>query len=34
VEVGVVEQLPHLLAQAFREVTAGSPGPAHRNFLG
>ena len=34
VEVGVVEQLPHLLAQAFREATTGSPGPAHLDFLG
>jgi len=34
VEVGVVEQLPHLLAQAFREATTGSPGPVHLDFLG
>lgn len=34
VEVGVVEQLPHLLAQAFREATTGTPGPVHLDFLG
>ncbi|HVP79662.1 MAG TPA: thiamine pyrophosphate-binding protein [Thermodesulfobacteriota bacterium] len=34
VEVGVVEQLPHLMLQAFREATTGSPGPAHLDFLG
>jgi acetolactate synthase-1/2/3 large subunit len=34
VEVSAAEQLPHLLAQAFREVTTGSPGPAHLDFLG
>jgi acetolactate synthase-1/2/3 large subunit len=34
VEVSVPEQLPHLLAQAFREATTGTPGPAHLDFLG
>ena len=34
VEVDVVEQLPHLMAQAFREATTGAPGPAHLDFLG
>jgi acetolactate synthase I/II/III large subunit len=34
VEVDVVEQLPNLLLQAFREATTGSPGPAHLDFLG
>ena len=34
VEVSAVEQLPHLLAQAFREATTGSPGPVHLDFLG
>ena len=34
VEVDTLEQLPHLLAQAFREATTGSPGPAHLDFLG
>ncbi len=34
VEVSAVEQLPHLLSQAFREATTGTPGPVHVHFLG
>ena len=34
VEVYNLEQLPHLLAQAFREATTGTPGPVHIDFLG
>ncbi|MGA2481471.1 MAG: thiamine pyrophosphate-binding protein, partial [Spirochaetia bacterium] len=34
VEVSAVEQLPHLLSQAFREATTGTPGPVHVDFLG
>ena len=33
-EVGTLEHLPHLLAQAFREATTGAPGPVHLDFLG
>ena len=32
--VDSVEQLPHLLRQAFREATSGAPGPAHLDFQG
>jgi len=34
VEVDALEQVPHLLAQAFRAATAGTPGPVHLDFLG
>ena len=34
VEVYNLEQVPHLLAQAFREATTGTPGPVHIDFLG
>ena len=34
VEVETVEQLPHLLRQAFREVTTGQTLPAHLDFSG
>ncbi|MBN1834697.1 MAG: thiamine pyrophosphate-binding protein, partial [Spirochaetales bacterium] len=34
VEICSLEQLPHLLAQAFREATTGAPGPVHLDFLG
>lgn len=34
VAVDTVEQLPHLLRQAFREATSGSPGPVHLDFMG
>jgi acetolactate synthase-1/2/3 large subunit len=34
VEVHTLEQVPHLLAQAFREATTGTPAPAHLDFLG
>jgi acetolactate synthase-1/2/3 large subunit len=34
VKVDTVEQLPHLLRQAFREATSGSPGPVHLDILG
>jgi acetolactate synthase-1/2/3 large subunit len=34
VEVHDLEQVPHLLAQAFREATTGTPGPVHLDFLG
>lgn len=34
VEVDSIEQLPHLLLQAFREATTGTPGPVHVDFLG
>jgi acetolactate synthase-1/2/3 large subunit len=34
VSVDTVEQLPHLLRQAFREATTGSPGPVHLDVLG
>ncbi len=33
VEIEVVEQLPNLVRQAFREATTGSPGPAHLDFM-
>jgi acetolactate synthase-1/2/3 large subunit len=33
-EVTALEQLPHLIAQAFREATTGAPGPVHLDFLG
>ena len=32
--VDTVEQLPHLLRQAFREATSGAPGPVHMDFMG
>ncbi len=34
VAVDNVEQLPHLLRQAFREATSGAPGPVHLDFMG
>jgi acetolactate synthase-1/2/3 large subunit len=34
VEVGTTEQLPVVLAQAFREATTVAPGPVHIDFLG
>ncbi|MCF8032839.1 MAG: thiamine pyrophosphate-binding protein [Desulfarculaceae bacterium] len=34
VEVNTLEQLPLLLRQAFREATAGCPGPAHIDIYG
>lgn len=34
VAVDAPVQLPHLLRQAFREVTTGCPGPAHLDLLG
>ena len=34
VAVDSVEQLPHLLRQAFREATSGAPGPVHLDFQG
>jgi acetolactate synthase-1/2/3 large subunit len=34
VEVHTLEQVPHLLAQAFREATTGTPAPVHLDFLG
>jgi len=34
IKVDTVEQLPHLLRQAFREATSGSPGPVHLDILG
>ena len=34
VVVDSVEQLPHLLRQAFREATSGAPRPAHLDFQG
>ena len=34
VAVEVVEQLPFLLRQAFREATSGAPGPVHLEFQG
>ncbi len=34
VNVDATEQLPHLLAQAFREATCGSPRPVHLDLLG
>ncbi|MBM4348884.1 MAG: thiamine pyrophosphate-binding protein [Deltaproteobacteria bacterium] len=32
--VETVEQLPHLLRQAFREAVSSAPGPVHLDFLG
>lgn len=34
VNVDMVEQLPYLLRQAFREATSGVPGPVHLDILG
>jgi acetolactate synthase-1/2/3 large subunit len=34
VKVDTVEQLPLVLPQAFREATAGAPGPVHLDMLG
>ncbi len=34
VVVNAPEQLPHILRQAFREATSGSPGPVHMDFQG
>jgi acetolactate synthase-1/2/3 large subunit len=34
VSIDTLEQLPHLLRQAFREATSGSPGPVHLDVLG
>jgi acetolactate synthase-1/2/3 large subunit len=34
VNVDVLEQLPYLLRQAFREATSGKPRPVHLNVLG
>ena len=34
VVVDSVEQLPHLLRQAFREATSGAPGPVHLDLQG
>jgi acetolactate synthase-1/2/3 large subunit len=34
VEVSTLEQVPHLLAQAFREASSGAAGPVHLDFLG
>lgn len=34
VDVVQLEQLPHLLRQAFREATSGKPGPVHLDFAG
>lgn len=34
VDVTKVEQLPHLLRQAFREATSGQPGPVHLDLIG
>jgi acetolactate synthase-1/2/3 large subunit len=34
VEISVVEQLPYLLRQAFREATSGAPGPVHLEVFG
>lgn len=34
VEVNNLDQVPQLLAQAFREATTGTPGPVHIDFLG
>ena len=34
VVIDSVDQLPHLLRQAFREATSGAPGPAHLDFQG
>jgi acetolactate synthase-1/2/3 large subunit len=32
--IDTIEQLPHLLRQAFREATSGPPGPVHLDVLG
>jgi acetolactate synthase-1/2/3 large subunit len=34
VNVDTIDQLPHLLLQAFREATTGTPAPVHIDFLG
>jgi acetolactate synthase-1/2/3 large subunit len=34
VRVDSIDQLPHILPQAFREATTGRPGPVHVDFLG
>lgn len=34
VDVVAVEQLPHVLRQAFREATSGAPGPVHLDVAG
>ncbi len=34
VNVDAIEQLPHLLRQAFREATSGKPRPVHLDLLG
>jgi acetolactate synthase-1/2/3 large subunit len=34
VAVDVLQQLPHILRQAFREATSGTPGPVHLDLLG
>jgi acetolactate synthase-1/2/3 large subunit len=34
VNVDTMDQLPHLLCQAFREATSGAPGPVHLDLLG
>ena len=34
VVVDSIQQMPHLLRQAFREATSGSPGPVHLDFQG
>jgi len=33
VNVDTVEQLPHIMRQAFREATSGAPGPVHLDVL-
>ena len=33
-EVNSIEQLPHLLRQAYREAVTGSPGPVHLDVMG
>lgn len=33
-EINTIEQLPHLLRQAYREAVTGSPGPVHLDLLG
>ena len=34
VEIDTIDQLPHLLLQAFREAVTGTPAPVHLDFLG
>lgn len=34
VAVDALQQLPHILRQAFREATSGTPGPVHLDLLG